>query len=60
MFVPYAGEIWTKSYGPNYEIMSFLTKTNKQTKKQTNKETHFFITILDEELTPCSVAEIIG
>ena len=35
MFVPYASEIWTKSYGPNYtKFWAFWPK-----KKQTNKQT---------------------
>ena len=26
MFVPHASVIWTKSYGPNYTRLSFLSK----------------------------------
>ena len=41
MFVPYASEIWTISYGPKlHEILSFLTKNG------------FFVAIFDKELTP--------
>ena len=41
MFVPYASEIWTKSYGPNYtKFWAFLIKNR------------VFITIFDKELTP--------
>ena len=44
MFVPYASEIWTKSYGLNYTIFwAFWQKKKKKKKKhqkqkQTNKQ----------------------
>ena len=56
MFVPYASEIWTKSYGPNYlEILSFLTK-NRVFFFFNN---HFWQRV-DTILEDVSVAEVIG
>ena len=47
MFVPYASEIWTKSYGPNYtKFWAFWQKTG-------------FLTIFDAISEDVSVAEII-
>ena len=43
MFAPYASEIWTKSYGPNYtKFWAFLTKKEKQKTKPKKKKKVFF------------------
>ena len=43
MFVPYASEIWTKSYGPNYTEFKLFDQKKKK---------NVFITIFGKELTP--------
>ena len=52
MFVPYAGEIWTKSYGPNYTKFSAFWP----------KKCFFFYNQqeIDAILKDVSVAEIIS
>ena len=54
MFVPYASELWTKSYGPNYtKILAFRHK-----KKKKVFFNHFWQRV-DAILEEDSVAEII-
>ena len=60
MFVPYASEIWTKSYGPNYT--KFWAFWQKQKQNNNNKKTGFykhFWQSVDAILEDVSVAEII-
>ena len=58
MFVPYACEIWRKSYGPNYtKFWAFWQKKNKQTNK--NGVFTSIFNRVDAILEDVSVAEII-
>ena len=54
MFVPYASEIWTKSYGPNCSKFRAFWPN-----KQTNKKTKKFWQSVDAILEDVSMAEII-
>ena len=60
MFVPYASEIWTKLYGPNYtKFWDFWKKKKtKQNKKKQGFYNHFWQRV-DAILEDIPVAEII-